>query len=187
MDALFYIFIVSLLAGLYVVVVYNRLVALRQTRGNAFADIEVQLKLRYDLIPNLVETVKGYAAHEKSLFEQVTNARSKAMGAQGVNDKIEAETGLNRALMNLLAVAENYPDLKANENFGKLQAELSDIENKVAAARRFFNNATAEYNTMVRQFPAVLFAGKLGFSEERLFEVSEEEKKKIDQPAKVSF
>src|SRR5579872_6341888 len=135
---------VILLIVLLFITIYNRLVALRQARNNAFADIDVQLKLRYDLVPNLVNTVKGYATHEKSVFEEVTAARTSVGRAQQVNDRIAAEGALSGALTHLFAVAENYPDLKANQNFIQLQQELSDIENKIAAARRFFNNATNE-------------------------------------------
>lgn len=172
---------------LLVIVIYNRLVALRQTRLNAFADIEVQLNMRHDLIPNLVETVKGYASHEKGLLENVTQARSQAMQARNVNDKIGAEAALGGALMNLLAVAENYPDLKANENFGRLQSELSDIENKIAAARRFFNNATNEYNTGIEQFPAVILARMFGFGKEQFFEIDQAKREQIAAAPQVKF
>ena len=137
---------------------FNRLVALRQAWRRAYADIDVQLKQRHDLIPNLVETVKGYAAHESGVFIQVTQARAAAMRATSVPEKGAAEGALSGALANLFAVAENYPQLKANENFRALQEELTDLENKIAAARRFLNNAVAEYNTAIQQFPAVLFA-----------------------------
>ena len=173
---------------LFAIVIYNRLVALRQTRKNAFADIDVQLKLRFDLVPNLVETVKGYAAHEKTTLENVTNARARAMSAGGnLDERMKAENALGQALVNLMAVAENYPDLKANQNFLQLQSELSDIENKIAAARRFFNNATAEYNTSTEQFPANLIAKTFGFGPEVFFEVSEAERVQVNTPPKVSF
>jgi LemA protein len=176
-----------LAAVVFLVILYNRLVALRQTRRNAFSDIDVQLKLRYDLIPNLVETVKGYAAHEKGVFEQVTAARASAMRAGGVADRARAESALGSAMMNLMAVAENYPQLKANDNFRQLQSELSDIENKIAAARRFFNNATAEYNAAIQQFPAVLLAKPLGFKEEAFFEVDADERQAVKDAPKVGF
>ena len=150
---------------------YNRLVGLRQRANQAFADIDVQLQQRHDLIPNLVETVKGYATHEKSTLEAVTNARAAATSATGVEQKVQAENALSGALRQLFAVSEAYPDLKANQNFLGLQSELSDIENKLAAARRFFNSAVAEFNAAIQQFPAVLLAGAMGFKERTFFDV----------------
>ncbi len=150
---------------------YNRLVALRQNANEAFADIDVQLKQRQDLIPNLVETVKGYAAHESGTLEAVTAARTAAAGATSVEGKVQAENMLSGALGKLMAVAEAYPDLKANQNFMQLQGELSDIENKLAAARRFFNNAVGEYNASIQAFPAVLVAGMTGFTAREFFDV----------------
>lgn len=167
--------------------IYNRIVGLGQNRKNAFSDIDVQLKLRHDLIPNLVETVKGYATHEKSVFENVTAARATAMKGGTISDRAKAEGALSGAMMNLMAVAENYPQLKADSNFRQLQGELSDIENKIAAARRFFNNATNEYNTAIKQFPAVLLAGAAGWKEEDFFELSEDEKKAVEEAPKVNF
>lgn len=175
------------LVALFLVILYNRLVALRQNRKNAFADIDVQLKQRSDLIPNLVEAVKGYAGHEKGVLEQVTQARASAMNAGNLHDRVAAENKLSGAMMNLLAVAENYPDLKANQNFLSLQSELSDIENKLAAARRFFNNATDEYNTAAQQFPAVLIARMFGFGQEEYFGLSAEERAQTATAPKVSF
>src|SRR5947208_13060471 len=134
--------------------VYNSLVSMRQRVNQAYADIDVQLRQRHDLVPNLVETVKGYAAHESGVFAQVTQARASAMSARSVGERGAAEGALTSALGNLMAVAENYPQLKANENFRQLQDELADLENKIAAARRFLNNAVAEYNTAIQQFPA---------------------------------
>lgn len=157
-----------------IIILYNRLVALRQSTRNAFADIDVQLKQRYDLIPNLVETVKGYASHESGVFTKITEARASAMKATGLAEKGVAETALSGALVQLMAVAENYPDLKANANFQQLQSELSDLENKIAAARRFFNNAVAEYNTAIEQFPAVLLASLFGFKPADNFALGEE-------------
>ena len=150
---------------------YNRLVGLRQRANQAFADIDVQLQQRHDLIPNLVETVKGYATHEKGTLEAVTNARAAAAGATTVEGKVQAENALTGALRQLFAVAEAYPDLKANANFLRLQDELADIENKLAAARRFFNSAVAEFNAAIQQFPAVLIAGPFGFGERTFFDV----------------
>ncbi len=173
--------------ALLMVMLYNRIVALVQRRKNAFSDIDVQLKLRHDLVPNLVETVKGYAAHEKGLFEKVTQARATAMRGGDIGERVKSEQALGAAMMNLMAVAENYPQLKADANFRQLQSELSDIENKIAAARRFFNNATNEYNTSIQQFPAVLIASKFGFKEEVFFELAEGEKQAVQQAPKVGF
>jgi LemA protein len=172
---------------LFGIVIFNRLVALRQATKNAFADIDVQLKQRHDLVPNLVETVKGYAAHESGVFEKVTAARASAMSATSLSDKGAAEGRLSGALANLFAVAENYPDLKANQNFLQLQADLSDLENKIAASRRYFNNAVAEYNTAIGQFPAAVFAGALGFSAMDMFALDANEKAEASQAPKVSF
>lgn len=167
---------------------YNRLVALRQTRENAFSDIDVQLKQRFNLVPQLVETVKGYAAHESEVFQNVTDARAQVGAAKGATgERVAAENVLGGALMGLLAVAEDYPDLKADRNFQKLMDELSDIENKIAAARRFFNNATAEYNTGIEQFPAVLIANMFGFSKEEFFELDEAEAAMVQKPPEVKF
>ncbi len=174
--------------GLLLIVLYNRLVALRQTRENAFSDIDVQLKQRYNLVPQLVETVKGYASHEKEIFQNVTEARSRAGAAKGATgERVAAENVLGGALMGLMAVAENYPDLKADQNFQKLMNELSDIENKIAAARRFFNSATAEYNTATEQFPAVLIANAFGFSKEEFFELDEAEAAAVQKAPEVKF
>ena len=152
---------------------YNRLVSLRQRTSQAFADIDVQLKQRQDLIPNLVETVKGYATHEKGTLEAVTAARNAAASAGTVDQKVAAENMLSGALRQLFAVSEAYPDLKANQNFLSLQGELSDIENKLAAARRFFNSAVSEFNASIQQFPAVLVAGALGFKAMTFFDLGE--------------
>src|SRR5690606_26584387 len=172
---------------LFVVGLYNRLVALRQNRMNAYSDIDVQLKQRYDLVPQLVETVKGYAAHEKTVFENVTAARAGVQQAHNAEERIAAEGRLGGSLMNLFAVAENYPQLKADANFQQLMNELSDIENKIAAARRFFNNTTSEYNTSIQQFPAVIVAKVFGFREEIFFELDEAEKQAVKQAPKVGF
>ncbi len=187
MDASVIILIVLALVALFAVVAFNRLVALRQAWKRAFADIDVQLKQRHDLIPNLVETVKGYAAHESGVFTKVTEARASAMRATSVGEKSAAEGALSGALANLMAVAENYPQLKANENFRQLQDELADLENKIAAARRFLNNAVAEYNVAIQQFPAVLFAGPFGFAAAPMFELDEAEKAAAKEPPKVYF
>ena len=171
--------------------IYNRLVALRQNCNQAFADVDVQLKQRHDLIPNLVETVKGYAAHEAGTLEAVIQARNSAVSAERTGDPKAmgaAEGILGQALGRLIALSEAYPDLKANTNFQQLQAELSDIENKLAAARRFFNNAVGEYNTAREQFPAVIFAGMFGFGPRDFFDVGEESRASMDAaPPQVKF
>ena len=170
--------------------IYNRLVALRQNCNQAFADVDVQLKQRHDLIPNLVETVKGYAAHEAGTLEAVIQARNAAVSAERTGDPKAmgaAEGILGQALGRLIALSEAYPDLKANANFQQLQAELSDIENKLAAARRFFNNAVGEYNTAREQFPAVIFAGMFGFGPREFFNVGEENRATLDQAPSVKF
>lgn len=187
MDATWIVLGVAVVAVIVVIGIYNRLVALRQNREQSFADIDVQLKQRFDLIPNLVETVKAYAAHEKSAFENVTSARAGIKQASNTSERVQAENMMTRAIGGLYAVAENYPDLKANANFQQLMAELSDIENKLAAARRFFNNATAELNTAIEQFPAVLFAGMLGFKKEEFFENPAESREAMDKAPDVKF
>ena len=167
--------------------IYNNLVSLRNNRANAFANIDVQLKQRYDLVPQLVATVKGYAMHEKDLLEKVTMARSAAMNANTINDKIEANTQLSNALAGLKVSVEAYPDLKANHNFLQLQGELSDIENKLAATRRFFNSTTRELNTAVQSFPANLFAGIFGFHIEPMFEIADAERATVEKTPEVKF
>ena len=171
MTALLILIAAIVLFAFLAVGAYNRLVALRQSANEAFADIDVQLKQRQDLIPNLVETVKGYAAHERGTLDEVTQARAAAAGATNLESKVAAENALSGALGRLFAVAEAYPDLKANQNFLQLQAELADIENKIAAARRFFNNAVGEYNASIQRFPAVLIAGTAGFQARDFFDV----------------
>jgi len=171
---------------LWIVMIYNRLVAMRQRVGQSFADIDVQLKQRHDLIPNLVETVKGYAAHERGTLEEVVKARNAAMAAHGPAQQAAAENMLSGALRQLFALAEAYPDLKANQNFQQLQTELSDIENKLAAARRFFNNAVQEYNTGIQQFPAALFAASFGFTPRDFFDVGED-RVQLEKTPQVKF
>jgi LemA protein len=170
----------------WIVMIYNQLVAMRQRVGQAFADVDVQLKQRHDLIPNLVETVKGYAAHERGTLEEVVKARNAAMTAQGPAQQAAAENMLSGALRQLFALSEAYPDLKANQNFQQLQAELSDVENKIAASRRFFNNSVQEYNTGIQQFPAALFAAALGFSQRTFFDVGEE-RAVVEKAPQVKF
>jgi len=171
---------------LWIIMIYNQLVAMRQRVGQAFADVDVQLKQRHDLIPNLVETVKGYAAHERGALEAVVKARNTAMAAQGPEQQAAAENQLSGALRQLFALSEAYPDLKANQNFQQLQSELSDVENKIAASRRFFNNAVQEYNTGIQQFPAALFAATLGFTQRTFFDVGEE-RAVVEKPPEVKF
>ena len=188
--------LVWIIVGVVVVVLlflvigaYNRLVGLDQTADQAFADIDVQLKQRHDLIPNLVETVKGYASHERGTLEAVVQARSAATHATTVNDKVQAENMLTATLGRLFALSEAYPQLRANENFMRLQADLSDIENKLAAARRFFNNAVSEFNAVRRQFPTVLFAAIVGFgSDKPFFDVGETDRAAMTAaPPTVNF
>ena len=162
---------VIVVLALFVITTYNGLVTLRQRVNQSFSDIDVQLKQRHDLIPNLVETVKGYAAHERGTLEAVVQARNAAVTAQGPAQQAAAENALTGALRQIFALQEAYPNLKANENFQQLQAELTDLENKIAASRRFFNNAVQEYNTGIQRFPAALFAGMLGFSEKQFFDL----------------
>lgn len=159
---------------IYVISIYNNLVKLRIRRENAFADIDVQLKQRHDLIPQLVNTVKGYMKHEEGVLTKVTEARSRAMSATGIDNKIMAEQQLSTAMAGLRIQIEAYPDLKANTNFMHLQTEISDIENKLAAVRRFFNSATKELNTAIQVFPNVIFAGMFGFKTAAMFELGEE-------------
>jgi len=156
------------------IAIYNGLIKFRNRTDEAWSDIDVQLKRRYDLIPNLIETVKGYAAHEKSVLEEVTKARTMAMGAQNPEDRAKAENMLTGALKSLFAVAENYPNLKANENFLELQRELSDTENKIQAARRFYNGNVRDFNTKLEVFPTNLMANTLGFKAQDFFEVADE-------------
>ena len=175
------------LIALWAVSLYNGLVRLRNRRENAFADIDVQLRQRHDLVPQLVETVKGYASHEKELLLKVTEARTAAMGAKTIDDKIVAEQQLTSALQGLKVQVEAYPDLKANQNFLQLQEELSDIENKLAASRRFFNAATTEYNTSVEAFPGNLIAKNFSFKREIMFDLGTEGRKTMDEPPKIQF
>ncbi|MBM4236092.1 MAG: LemA family protein [Firmicutes bacterium] len=154
--------------------IYNRLVTLRQRIKNAWAQIEVQLKRRYDLIPNLVNTVKGYAKHEQETFEKVTQARNMAIQAKDVNEQAGAENLLSGALKTLFAVAESYPELKADANFRQLQEELTNTEGKIAFSRQFYNDTVMTYNTTIQRFPTVLVAGMFGFSKEEYFNLDEE-------------
>ncbi len=183
-----WIVIIAVVAILVILVIskYNTLVKLRNNRENAFADIDVQLKQRHDLIPQLVETVKGYAAHEKDTLERVINARNGALGAKTIDEKIVAENALSSALSGLKITLEAYPDLKANQNFLQLQEEISDVENKLAAVRRFFNSATKELNNAVETFPSNIIAGMFGFRKEMMFDLGEQRAALQDAP-KIQF
>jgi LemA protein len=172
-----------IILAIWAIAIYNGLVRLKNRVDEAWSDIDVQLKRRYDLIPNLVNTVKGYAAHEKEVFEKVTEARTRAMGAQSAADKAQAENALSQTLKSLFAVAENYPDLKANQNFLELQRELTDTEDKIQAARRFYNGNVRDFNTKIQVFPNNMIAGSLGYTAREFFEAEEGEK----EPVKVEF
>ena len=177
---------VIVLLVIWAVTLYNRLVKLRNNRENAFADIDVQLKQRHDLIPQLVATVKGYATHEKATLERVMAARNGAMNAGSINDKIVAENALSSALAGLRVTLEAYPDLKANQNFMQLQEEISDVENKLAAVRRYFNSATRELNNAVETFPSNIFAGMFGFRKEMMFDLGEQ-RQTMDKAPEINF
>jgi LemA protein len=177
---------VIVVLALWIIAIYNGLVSMRQRVNQAFADIDVQLRQRHDLIPNLVETVKGYAAHERGTLDEVVKARNAAVAAQGLPQQATAENVLSGALRQLFGLAEAYPDLKASANFQQLQAELSDIENKIAAARRFFNNAVQEYNTGIQKFPTALFAAALGFAPKEFFDLGGD-RKTVGEAPQVKF
>ena len=179
--------VIFIILGLWLMNAYNSLVRLRNRRQNAFADIDVQLRQRHDLVPQLVETVKGYAGHERDVLLKITEARSAAVSATTIDDKIKAEQQLTAALQGLKVSVEAYPDLKANQNFLQLQEELSDIENKLAASRRFFNAATTEYNNAVESFPSNLIANNFGFKREIMFDLGNEGRKQMDEPPAVKF
>jgi LemA protein len=175
--------VVVVVIVLYVIATYNRLVILRNRIENAWSQIDVQLKRRTDLIPNLVETVKGYASHEKEVFQKVTEARSALMKAEGVKDQAEANNMLTGALKTLFAVAENYPELKANQNFMMLQEELSGTESKIAYARQFYNDTVLKYDNMRERFPSNIIANMFNFAEREYFAVAEAER----EPVEVKF
>ncbi len=187
MNIIYIIGGVLLFVILFVVLMYNGLVRMRNRKEEAWSDIDVQLKRRYDLIPNLVSTVKGYAKHEQETLAKVTEMRTRALEADGVKEKGEAENMLTGALKTIFAVAENYPDLKASENFAELQRELSDTENKIQSARRFYNNTVQDLNTAIQVFPKNIIANAFGFKEEEFFELSEEEKEEAAEPVAVQF
>jgi len=164
---------------LWIIFIYNRLVTLKNRVREAWSDIEVQLKRRYNLIPNLVETVKGYAFHEKEVFEKVTQARAKAIGAQNLKEKAVAENMLSNTLKSLFAVAESYPQLRSSENFQKLQEELTDTEDKIQAARRFYNGNVRDFNIKIESFPSNIIAKIFNFKKVEFFEIEEEAEKVV--------
>jgi len=166
---------------LYAVGVFNSLIRLKNRTDEAWSDIDVQLKRRHDLIPNLVEAVKGYASHERQAFENVTNARAKAISAQGIAEKAKAENALSNTLKTLFAVAEAYPDLKASTNFLELQRELSDTENKVQASRRFYNGNVRDFNIRIESFPSRIVAGMLKFQKREFFEIEEPAEREVPE------
>jgi len=184
MSVLYIILIIAVLIILWLVGAYNKMIRRKNRTLEAWSDIEVQLKRRYSLIPNLVETVKGYAAHERELFEKVTEARAAAMGAKSVGEKAKAENMLTDTLKTLFAVSENYPDLKASQNFLELQRELRDTEDKIQAARRFYNSNVRDLNIAIESFPSNIVAKLFGFKKMELFELEEEAAKETPQ---VSF
>lgn len=187
MSGLWIAVIIVAIIVIWIVVIYNTLVRLRENRDNAFADIDVQLKQRHDLVPQLVGAVKGYMEHERGTLEAVTNARENAVKADSINDKIAAEKELTSALSGLNIQVEAYPDLKANQNFMQLQNELSDIENKLAAVRRYFNSSTKELNVSVQKFPNVMFAGMFGFKEEPMFDLGDSKRQEMDEAPEIKF
>ncbi|MFA5232319.1 MAG: LemA family protein [Candidatus Paceibacterota bacterium] len=182
-DLLTFVLGLIVVLVLWFVLIYNSLIVLRNRVKEAWSDIDVQLKRRYDLIPNLVETVKGYAGHERETFEKVTQARNMAMNAQGIKEKGEAENMLSQTLKSIFALSENYPELKASQNFLELQQELSDTENKIQAARRFYNGNVLELNTKIETVPSNVVANMFSFKQSEFFQIGEEEK----EAPKVGF
>jgi LemA protein len=188
MTAVIIIVVVAVLVIGFLAAMYNALVRLNQQSDEAWSDITVQLKRRYDLIPNLVNTVKGYAAHEKSVFEDVTQARANALSANGVAETAKADNQFQQALKSLFAVAEAYPDLKASQNFQELQAEVTDTEDKIQASRRFYNGVVRDFNTKRKTFPTNIFANMLGFNKDKEFyDVDEGQAATIQNPVEVKF
>jgi LemA protein len=178
---------IIVILALFAMATYNGLVRLRNNRENAFADIDVQLKQRHDLIPQLVEAVKGYMKHESETLIKLTQARMVAMLARDIDQKIAAENQVSAALNGLRVSIEAYPDLKASANFMQLQEEMADIENKLAAVRRYFNSATKEYNNQVEMFPANILAGMFNFRREKMFDIGEQQRVQLDAPPAISF
>lgn len=187
MEAVWIVVAVVGVVALFLWITYNSLVTLKVRVDEAWSDITVQLKRRADLIPNLVNTVKGYAKHEKGVFEEVTAARAAVVGAKSPKEAAKADNMLEGALKSIFAVAEAYPDLKASQNFSELQAELVDTEDKIQAARRFYNSGVRDLNTKIQLFPNNLFAGALGFKRREFFDVDESERKTVDKPVDVNF
>ena len=181
------VIVAVLIIALILISMYNNLVKLRNNRENAFANIDVQLKQRYDLVPQLVSTVKGYATHERELLEKVTAARSACLNATSINDRVQADNALGAALSGLRVAVEAYPELKANQNFLQLQNELSDIENKLASVRRFFNSATKELNNAVQSFPSNIIAGMFGFKKEPMFEIPANDRAAHEKAPEIKF
>ncbi|HEY4964312.1 MAG TPA: LemA family protein [Candidatus Saccharimonadales bacterium] len=182
------IVVILVVIGLSIAAMYNGLVKLNQRSDEAWSDITVQLKRRYDLIPNLINTVKGYASHEKTVFEDVTKARTAALSAQGVEETAKAENQFSSTMKSLFAVAENYPDLKATENFQQLQAELTDTEDKIQASRRFYNSVVRDFNTKRKTFPTNIFANMLKFTQDKVyFELDEGQTQAVSEPVEVKF
>lgn len=178
---------IVVVVGIFLWVTYNALVTLKIRVDEAWSDITVQLKRRADLIPNLINTVKGYAKHEKGVFEEVTKARTEVMNAKTPKDAAKADNMLEEALKSIFAVAEAYPDLKASQNFSELQTELVDTEDKIQAARRFYNGGVRDLNTKIQLFPNNIFAGMLGFKEREFYDVEESEREKVEKPVDVDF
>ena len=183
--SIFVVILVLLL--IFIIALYNRLVVLKKRSEEAWSDISAQLKRRYDLIPNLIETVKGFASHEKEVFTKVTQARTKAMNAQDPKEKAEAENMLSSTLKSLFAVSENYPDVKSSENFLELQRELRDTEDKILSSRRFYNSVVRDYNIAITKFPALLIANSLGFKKKDFFEIDEKELEIVKKAPEVKF
>jgi LemA protein len=187
MSTTLIVVIVAVILVIFVVSLYNKLISYKNNRENAFADIDVQLKQRHDLIPQLVNAVKGYMEHEAGVLQRVTEARTKAMGASSIEGKIQAEQELGSALQGLRVQVEAYPELKANTNFLQLQNEISDVENKLAASRRYFNSATREFNVAVQSFPSNIIAGMFGFHREPMFDVGTTERERLDKAPDIKF
>lgn len=181
------IIVLVVLLIIWMISLYNRLVRLRNNRENAFADIDVQLRMRHDLIPQLVESVRGYMKHESTVLTDVTNARANAIKATTIDEKIQAEQQLTGALRGLQVAVEAYPDLKASTNFMQLQEEISDVENKLAAARRYFNSATKELNVATEVFPSNIVATMYGFKKEMMFDLGDEGRKDMEEPPEIKF
>ncbi|MCL5113276.1 MAG: LemA family protein [Patescibacteria group bacterium] len=188
MLALIIVIVIIVILGLIIASIYNSLVKLNQQSDEAWSDITVQLKRRYDLIPNLVTTVSGYAKHEKTVFEDVTKARTNALSAQGVAETAKTDNMFQQTMKSLFAVAENYPDLKATQNFQELQAELTDTEDKIQSSRRFYNSIVRDFNTKRKTFPTNIFASMLHFNQDKeYFQVDQNEQAEVDQPVEVKF